>query len=216
MRIDLTPDELLTTTRSVRRRLDFSRPVEKEVIAECLEIALQAPTRSNSQGWHFVVVTDPGVRQVIARIYREAFAEYARQPFSAGRLFPEDPHRGRQQRRVMDSAAYLAQHMHEVPVLMIPCLTPAVETEPPWKWASYWGSILPAVWSFFLAARTRGLGAAWCTLHLAREREISELIGMPEHFATQAALVPVAYTLGAHFQTAPREPLDSVLHWERW
>lgn len=216
MRVELSPDELLATTRTVRRRLDFSRPVERDVIVECLELALQAPTRSNSQSWHFVIVTDPDTRLAIGELYRRAFAEYAREPFAAGNLFADDPVRASQQRRVMDAAAYLAERMHEAPVLLIPCMTPRIEDEPRWKWASYWGSILPAAWSFVLAARTRGLGAAWCTLHLRYEREMAEIVGIPHERATQAALMPVAYTKGTDFRPAERQPLETAVHWDRW
>src|SRR2546427_8267406 len=164
--LDLSPDELLTTTRSVRRRLDFSRPVEQEVIRQCLEIALQAPTGGNRQRWHFVVVTDTEKRQALGDIYRRGFALYRGEPTSAGNVFADDPRRGPIQRRVMDSAEYLAAHMHEAPVLLIPCFSGRIDGLPSSSQAGAWGSILPATWSFMLAARARGLGTAWTTLHL--------------------------------------------------
>ena len=214
--LDLSPDELLTTTRSVRRRLDFSRPVEPEVIRQCLEIALQAPTGGNRQGWHFVVVTDVEKRQALGDIYRRGFAIYRNLPSAAGKLFADDPQRTAIQRGVMDSAEYLAAHMHEVPVLAIPCINGRFERLPIMQQAGLWGSILPATWSFMLAARARGLGTSWTTIHLFFEREAAELLGIPYTEVTQAALIPVAYTKGIDFTPAPREPLQSKLHWNGW
>lgn len=212
--LDLTPDQLLSTTRSVRKRLDFSRPVEPEILRECLELAVQAPTGSNSQGWHFVIVTDPEKRFAIAEFYRQSFARYRQNP-PAGRAADDSP-RGQTQKRVTDSADYLAAHLHEVPVFVIPCLRGRLDGLPSNVQAGAWGSILPAVWSFMLAARARGLGTVWTTLHLPYERETAEILGIPYDKFMQAALIPVAYTLGTDFKPAPREPLDSILHWNNW
>lgn len=215
-RLELTIDEVLSTTRSVRKRLDFDRPVEPELIAECLSLAIQSPTRSNSQGWRFVVVTDRETREAIGEVYRKGFEHYRQQPFSAGALFADDPARSRVQKRVMDSAEYLARNIHRAPVHLIPCLTPRVDDEPAWKHASYWGSIVPAAWSFMLAARARGLGAAWTTLYLVYEREVAEIVGIPYERAQQAALLPVAHTRGVDFRPAAREPLEHVVYWDHW
>lgn len=212
----LTADQLLTTTRTVRKRLDFSRPVEPEVIRECLEIALQAPSASNRQAWHFVVVTEAHKRRALGDLYRQSFALYRARPNSAEKLFADDPSRSARQKRVMDSAEYLAAHLHEAPVLLIPCVQGRVEGLSIRAQASVWGSILPATWSFMLAARARGLGTAWTTLHLDFEQEAAEVVGIPYLEVTQAALLPVAYTKGIDFAPAPREPLASVLHWDQW
>src|SRR6266516_4270323 len=185
--LDLSPDELLTTTRSVRRRLDCSRPVEPEVIR---------------QGWHFVVVTDAEKRQALGDIYRRGFAIYRNLPSAAGKLFADDPHRAPIQQRVMDSAEYLAAHMHEVPALVIPCINGRFEGLPIMQQAGLWGSILPATWSFILAARARGLGTSWTTIHLFFEQEAAELLGIPYTEVTQAALIPVAYTKSIDFTPA--------------
>src|SRR4029079_4638289 len=112
-------DHLLTSTRSVRKRLGFSRPVERRVIEECISIALQAPTGSNRQGWHFVVITDAAKRKAIADMYRELFQAYANSP--QPEYATSDPRAG-QQSKVRDSATYLAEHMHECPVFIIPCI----------------------------------------------------------------------------------------------
>jgi nitroreductase len=202
-------DKLLTTTRSVRKRLDFSRPVPREVIEQCIDIALQAPSGSNMQGWSFVVVTDQAKRKAIADFYSQTFTAYAA---SAQREYPGDDPRAAQQPRVRDSAQYLADHMHEAPVLVIPC----IEGRPtgPGQ-AGFWGSILPAAWSFMLALRSRGLGTAWTTLHLAHEKEISALLGIPEH-VSQAVLFPVAYYSGNDFKPATRISAKQLTHWDRW
>jgi nitroreductase len=211
--LNLTPDEVLTTTRSVRKRLDLSRPVEPEVIRECLEIALQAPSGSNTQMWHFVVVTDDEQRKAIGDIYKRVYSAYHKHVVAAGDIYPEQPERQRVQNRITSSADYLGEHMGEVPVLLIPCIVgrPAAGNQ-----AGFWGSILPATWSFMLAARERGLGTAWTSMHLAYEKEVADIIGLPYEKIAQAALIPVAYTIGTDFKPASREPLDSVLHWNRW
>jgi nitroreductase len=217
--LDLTPDALLATTRSVRKRLDFSRPVEPEIIDECLELAVQAPTGGNRQGWHFVVVTDAQQRQALGEIYRKGFTIYREQGAAEsiraqGRLTRD---RLETLKKVQSSAEYLAEHMHEAPVLVVPCLWGRVEAYAPVEQAGAWGSILPAVWSFMLAARTRGLGTCWTTVHLNYEQEAAELLGIPLARVTQAALIPVAYTLGGtDFKPAARVPLESIVHRDRW
>jgi nitroreductase len=210
----LSPDELLTTTRTVRKRLDLSRPVPMSLIRECLEVALQAPSGSNRQGWQWVVVDDPGMRRSIGDIYREQTEAYLASEGSAARLFADDPQRAPVQRRVGDSVAWLAEHMGDVPVLMIPCITAAPEL-PAGNQAGLWGSLLPAVWNYMLAARLRGLGTAWTTLHLGREAAVAELLGLPPG-VHQGALVPTAFYTGDTFRPAPRVPLDDVLHVNAW
>ncbi len=213
--LDLTPDELLTTTRSVRKRLDLTRPVPMELVRECLEIALQAPSGSNAQSWHWVVVTDAGERAVLGDLYRRAVARYLELPVAAGKLFADDPARSAVQRRVGDSVAYLGEHMGEVPVLVIPCIEVGSRGLGTGSQAGLWGSLLPAAWSFMLAARARGLGTAWTTLHLMYEDEAARLLGLPPK-VRQGALIPTAYCTGDGFRPAPRQPLDEVLHIDRW
>jgi nitroreductase len=210
----VSPDELLTTTRTVRKRLDLSRPVPVSLIRECLEVALQAPSGSNRQGWQWIVVDDPGVRRSIGDIYREQTEAYLASEGSAARLFADDPERAPVQRRVGDSVAWLAEHMGDVPVLMIPCIRATPEL-PAGNQASLWGSLLPAVWNYMLAARLRGLGTAWTTLHLGREAEVADLLGLPPG-VHQGALVPTAFYTGDTFRPAPRVPLDEVLHVNGW
>jgi nitroreductase len=210
----LSPDELLSTTRSVRKRLDLDRPVDRKVVEECLELALQAPTGSNRQGWHWVFVTDEIKRRAIAEHYAAGFDPYA--SMAAGPTYADGDVRGHRQAAVRDSATYLRRHFHQVPLMLVPCHEGRVDGADTFAQASYWGSILPAVWSFMLALRSRGLGSAWTTLHLPREREVAELLGIPFERYTQAGLLPVAHTTGTDFRRASRRPTEEIVHWESW
>ncbi|MFM7509487.1 MAG: nitroreductase family protein [Actinomycetota bacterium] len=212
----LDPDQLLTTTRSVRKRLDLERPVERSVIEECLTLALQAPTGSNSQGWHWMVVTDPELKAGLAELYARHFDPYIAMGDGL-QLYDDDDTRTLRQAAVSSSARYLREHFAEVPAMVVPCLWGRLpETTDTFTQASFWGSLLPAVWSFMLALRSRGLGSAWTTLHLPSEREAAELLGIPYDQVTQAGLFPVAYTIGNDFKPAARLPLSDVVHWNQW
>ena len=209
----MTPEELLTTTRSVRRRLDLTRPVPAVLIRECIEIAVQAPTGGNRQLWQWLVVTNPDSRRFVGERYRESWYAYN----AAGRAeYSEGDPRRAQVPRVVRSAQYLADHMGEVPVMVIPCIEGRVDGQPNLAIAGLYGSIVPAAWSFMLAARLRGLGSAYTTLHLKYEREVAEELGIPYQQYTQAALLPVAYYSGETFQPAERVPLDSIVRLEHW
>ena len=200
-------DELLTTTRSVRRRLDLTRPVGRDVIMECLQLAMQAPTSSNAQDWRWLVVTDADKRAAIAEIYRSIGEQYLPQMAAS----ESDP----QTRRVLNSALTLTDTLAEVPVHVIPCLQRRFDGNDAVVASSAWASIIPAGWSFMLALRSRGLGSVWTTMHLAKEREVAELLGIPDT-VTQAALFPVAYTIGTDFKPAARPPAESVTFWDGW
>ena len=210
-----TVDRLLTTTRSVRKRLDFTRPVEPAIIERCLEIAVQAPTGSNRQTWHFVVVTDPAKRAEIGRLYRQSFELYAQALPASGTRSHSNAALAAQNRRVGESAWYLADHMGEAPVLVIACIEGRAENDGPMAQAGTYGSILPAAWSFMLALRARGLGAAWTTLHLRYEKEVAALLGIPANI-TQAVLMPVAYYTGDDFKPAERLLAKDKTHWNGW
>lgn len=215
--LPLGPDELLSTTRSVRKRLDLARPVEPELVRECIELAAQAPTGGNNQGWHFVVVTDEAKRRQLAEWYAAAFAVMYGDPDAAtSRLPSDDPDYVAATRRVISSAQYLADHMAEVPVHVIPCIEGRTEGFPIAWQAAIWGSLIPAVWSFMLAARARGLGTCYTTLHLTEEKAAAELLGLPDH-VMQGALIPVAHVLGGtDFRPGARRDLDRIIHHDGW
>jgi nitroreductase len=200
-------DEVLSTTRAVRRRLDLTRPVERDVILDCLRLAMQAPTASNDQNWRFIVITDADKRAAIAQIYREIGDDYLRNAAAT----EADP----QTRRVYESAHALTGILAQVPVLVIPCIERSFDSSNLLVAASAWASIVPAGWSFMLALRSRGLGSVWTTLHLAREREVAELLGIPDD-VMQVAMFPVAYTIGTDFKPASRPPPETVTSWNSW
>jgi nitroreductase len=214
--LSLTLDELLTTTRAVRKRLDLSRPVEREVILECLAIAQQAPTASNMQNWHFVVVTDPGKRAALAEIYRKGWDVYLTMPIAAPNLHFANPAHEAMQTRIMTTVEPFIEHFHDIPVYVIPCLSGRSDGQPAVIQSALWGSIAPAAWSFMLAARARGLGTVWTCLHLFFEEEAAQVLGIPYAEVMQACLIPVAYTQGTRFKPGWREPLETMIHWETW
>ena len=203
-----TVDELLTTTRSVRRRLDLDRPVPPEVVLECLGLALQAPTGGNAQNWRWLVVRDAATRLRLAELYRAAggqgIIDAAARAAGTGRTGD----------RVTSSAAHLAANLEHVPVHVIPCMLgrhPADYNGP-----GMWDSILPAIWSFQLALRSRGLGSCYTTVHRRRERDVAAVLGIPFDEVTQVALLPVAYTIGTSFGPAARTPVGDVTAFDRW
>jgi nitroreductase len=207
VRSGLTPDHVLSTTRAVRRRLDLERPVARELIEECLRLAVQAPSSTNLQTWHFVVVTDPKLRAGLADIYRRAWAAYSDTPL-------EQPAAGETPGEA--SSRYLAIHLHEVPVHVVPCVEGRPEGQPAPELAALYGSIMQAAWSFQLAARARGLGSVFTTYHLDFEGDAAELLGIPHERVTQAGLIPLAHTLGGDFRPARRRPMAEVEHWNKW
>lgn len=208
MTIDLAvADELLSTTRAVRKRLDLTRPVPRQVILDCIRLSQQAPTASNSQTWRWVVVDDVEKRRGIAELYREVgtnlLADARKGAEAQGQV---------QTARVYASAEYLAEHLHEVPMHVIPCLTGRPY---PGHEGAFFASIYPAVWSFQLALRPRGLGTVLTTLTAMKEKEIASLLGIPDD-VTQCGLLPVAYTIGTDFKPAERPAPETVVHWNGW
>jgi nitroreductase len=213
MTLDLTVDELLTSTRSVRKRLDFDRPVPREVLMECLDLALQAPTGSNAQGWQFLFVEDPDKKKALADIYRATGTPYLNMPAPV-----RGDIRDGQMDSVLSSAKYLNENLEKAPVFLIPCLEGRPDGAPAGMQASYWGSLIPAVWSFMLALRSRGLGSAYTTLHLIGdgEKQAAEILGIPFEQYTQGGLWPIAYTKGTDFKPAKRLPAEQLTHWDTW
>lgn len=206
-------DLALSTTRAVRKRMDLTRPVPRELILECLGLAVQAPTGGNRQQWQWMIVTDPAQKAKIGELYKVSWYDYSKSRPS----YPEDDPRYAQQPRVHTSAQYLADHFGEVPAMVIPCHYGRVDgTGSNQAIAGIYGSVLPAAWSFCLAARARGLGTAYTTLHLRFEREVAEILGLPYEQVTQAALITVGYTTGGDFKPAERIPLEPIVHWDSW
>ena len=214
--LDLSPDELLSTTRSVRKRLDLERPVEPELIRECVDLATQAPTGGNAQGWHFIVVTDADKRAKLAEFYRTGWEMFYGDPESAIANMPQDDSTYLDtQRRVLNSADYLTNHLAQVPVHVIPCVDGRLDNAPAMVQASMWGSLIPAVWNFCLAARARGLGTCFTTLHLIREQEAAELLGIPSNVHAGRA-DPGGLHEGHRLQAGPRRDLDRIIHTDGW
>ncbi|GFG64726.1 oxidoreductase [Mycobacterium kubicae] len=216
MALNLSVDEVLTTTRAVRKRLDLDKPVPREVLYECLDLALQAPTGGNSQGWQWVFVEDPVKKMALAELYRAAATPYID-------AIPQSPYgdgRDKSMPSIVSSGRYLSEHLHEVPVLLIPCLNGRPENVDhlPGAGAAFWGSLLPAIWSFMLALRSRGLGSVWTTFHLGGdgEQRAADILGIPHETYTQGGLFPIAYTKGVDFRPANRIPAAQLTHWNTW
>lgn len=215
--LPLGPDELLTTTRAVRRRLDMSRPVPDDLVRECVEIAMQSPSGSNDMSMEFVVVRDSEKRQALGDLYRQCYEVYRNLPGVYIRTIDKgDEASNAQQQRSADSADYLGQHMGEAPVLVVACTRGRTDGMPAMVTSSRMGNVLPAMWSFMLAARARGLGTCWTTVHLFMEQQAAELLGIPFDEVQQVCMTPVAFTAGTDFKPADRPPADSIIHWDGW
>lgn len=217
--LGLTADDLLTTTRAVRKRLDLTRPVERSVIEECLEIAMQAPSGSNRQTWQWVPVDDPETKRQLADIYGEVFDEYSSSSSSskapASASYSGDS-RAERVDRINASARYLRDHLHEVPAMLVVYQAGRPEQMPVASQPGWWGSIVPATWSFMLALRARGLGSVWTTMTCRREPEVAAVLGVDSEQFRQIGLFPVAYTIGTDFTRAPRNDTSAVIHWNQW
>ena len=215
--LDLSPDDLLRTTRAVRRRLDFTRPVSDDVVRELVALALQAPSGTNRIRMRFVVVRDEATRRAIGAISAELWALHSDHPTSGPRSASAAPTTPAQEARFREGGTILGEHLGEAPVIVIGC-TEGRRTEglPGMSVAMLAGNILPAMWSFMLAARARGLGTCWTTMHLEREQQIADLLGIPYDRVQQYVLTPLAYTKGTDFRPAPRPDPDAIIHWDRW
>jgi nitroreductase len=214
--LDLSADDVLNTTRAVRKRLDFSRPVDDELIRECVATAMQAPSGSNNMTMQFVVVKDADKRAAIGRIYAQCWEVYRSLPVFAGAIEKAGAAERAQQDRVVDSATYLSEHLAEAPAIVIGCTSGRVDGAPAMMAASSMGNILPGMWSFMLAARARGLGTAWTTISLMMEREVADVVGIPFDDVQQACVTPLAHTLGTDFKRALRPEPDTIIHWDTW
>ncbi|MEV0803607.1 nitroreductase family protein [Kribbella sp. NPDC050281] len=215
MSLNLSADEVLSTTRTVRRRLDLTRPVPRELIEECVDLATQAPTGRNRQRWHFLVVTEAAQRQAVADVFRRALPLATGHPLTDRDVSRMNYHAASTE-RVFDSLRYLVDNIHRVPAFVIPAVEGRTDRASVDVQSGVWGSILPAVWSFMLAARERGLGTVWTTAQAPLERELAEILGVPYDKVMLAAFIPLAFTLGTDFRPAKRVPRDQVLHWNKW
>jgi nitroreductase len=214
--LGLSAEDVLTTTRSVRKRLDFERPVPRELLTDCVRVALQAPSGSNRWLMQFVIVTEREQREALAGVYRAAYEQYRNIPTYIGSVDKGTAERNANQQRTTASADYLAENMHRAPALVVACGMGKAENGPPIAKTTLLGSVLPGMWSFMLAARTHGLGTAWTTVSLFREQETAEALGIPNDEVTIGALSPVAFTRGTEFRSAMRPDPEEVIHWERW
>lgn len=210
--LDLSAHEVLATTRTVRKRLDFGRPVPRVLIEHCIELAAQAPNGANQQVWDWIVIDEPAMKQKVADIYRAGMLRQETAPTWRSGIDYSPP----DMQRIGASVYYLAQRLQDAPALVIPITDGSVENADLFTQASVWGSILPACWSFMLALRTYGLGSAWTTLHLHQAAEMAALLGFPHGTKTQAGLFPVAYTLGTAFKPAPRRSVRDIIRRNRW
>jgi nitroreductase len=212
--LELGPDELLSTTRAVRKRLDFTKPVPDDLVRECVAMALQAPSASNEIAMRFVVVRDHALVATIADVYEQCWEVYTKSPWFAGKIKRDSTALQQQQERVADSATYLSEHMRECPVLVIGCTTTRrLDGVPAAQAASALANILPAMWSFMLAARARGLGTAWTTIHLMMEQAVADIVDIPFDTVQQVCLTPLAFTKGTDFKPALRPDPDTVIDW---
>jgi nitroreductase len=217
MTLELTPDELLSTTRAVRKRLDLDRPVPDDLVRECVAAALQAPSGSNNITMRFVVVTDPDKRRAMGELYGSCWAAYQQTPQFLTATKRDDATEQAQTERVYDSATFLAENMGRVPTLVLACHDGArADKLPSMLSVGLLGNVAPAMWSFMLAARARGLGTAWTTIHLMKEREMADILGIPFDRVQQVCLSPLAYTKGTDFKPATRPAPDTVIRWNGW
>lgn len=214
--LDLTAQQLLETTRSVRLRLDFDRPVSRDLLTECVRTALQAPSGSNRWQLQFIIITDPDQKMALADVYRSGYEKYRTSPAYIGAHDKKTDERNASQQRTARSADHLAENMHRAPALVVACGLGRAEQGPPIAKTTLMGSVLPGMWSFMLAARLRGLGTSWTTVMLFEEQRAADVLGVPLDSVTMAALTPVAFTKGTDFRPAIRPEPNEVIHWDRW
>ena len=213
MKLGLSVDEVLTTTRAVRKRLDVSRPVPRALIEECLELALQAPNGSNRNGWRWVIVDEPVLVEKLAAEYRAAMGL-----LNSGAIPTPNPLNSGipGEEKILQSAYALVEKLPKIPAFVIPLMPGRPDGKSLVEQASMWGSIVQAMWSFMLALRERGLGSIWATVATRREKEIAELLDIPHERYAQIGMFPVAYTIGTDFKRAWRKPVREVLDYNRF
>jgi nitroreductase len=214
--LPLSPEELLTTTRAVRKRLDFSRPVPREVLRECVALALQAPSGSNRWPLRFVIVTETDRRSALGDAYRDAYAKYRASSGYIGRVDKGEPSLNAQQQRTARAADQLAENFHRAPAIVLACGVGRADGAPAFRAINLAASVHPAMWSFMLAARLHGLGTCWTSVSLIDEARTAGIVGIPHDEVTICSISPVAYAVGTDFRPALRPAPDDVIHWEVW
>jgi len=193
-------DHALSTTRSVRRRIDFTRAVEPELLEAAIDVAVQAPTGANAEAWRFLVLSEPEPKRAVAELYRRALARYRAT---------------RSEAAAKPALNELAERLHEMPALIIVCSEGVPDAASHALQVAFYASVLPAAWSLMVALRARGLGATWTTLHLLHEAEAAAALGIPAG-VTQTVLLPVGYVQGAVLRPAARKRAREVTYWNRW
>ncbi len=198
-------DWALSTTRSVRRRIDWERPIEPEVIEAAIDVATQAPTGVQAESWRFLVLTEPEPKQAVATLYRSAFDRYvsARTQAQAEVAAPRP------------AQAQLAERLAEMPALILVCAEGAPASDLTALQVGFYGSVLPAAWSLMVALRVRGIGSTWTSLHLLHADETARALGIPDG-VTQTVLLPCGYTKDATLRPANRKPATEVAYWNQW
>jgi nitroreductase len=203
--------DVVETTRSVRRRLDFDRPIEPELIERCIDAAVQAPTGMNREAWRFLVLTEAEPKARVAELYRSGFDGLA------NRFRDQLPPDLSDQKLPNERPTYvgLAENLHRMPALILVCSEGRPDPDNAAMQVAFYGSVLPAAWSLMLALRASGLGATWTTLLVTEEERVAKALGIPAD-VTQTILLPVAYTKGAVLKPAKRKPAREVTYWNRW
>ena len=207
--MDIDPahvDTVLATTRAVRRRLDLARPVDNQLLLDCIDLAEQAPTGGNLGSRRWIVVRDQAVKDQLAALYRETAGSFM--STTAERLRGT----GHPQEKVMASASYLVDHLAEVPAIVIPTIIGRHDGS---SRPGLFDSVIQAAWSFCLALRARGLGTTWVTAALQDEARVKEILGVPGHM-TEIVMFPVAWTTGTDFKRAPRHPARAITYFDRF
>lgn len=203
-------DRLMMTTKQVRRRLNLDKRVPTDIVLDCIDVASRAPIGGNMQVNRWLLIDDADTKSALAALYRRTGTDYLENGRKQVEAAGSDP----TSVKVVESSIYLLDHLHQVPLMIIPVRMGRPGTEV-FEQATFWGSVTPGVWSLQMALRSRGIGSAWTTLHLYHEKEANALLGIPDDF-TQVALLPVAYFLGDDFAPSKRRPAQDVTYLNQW
>lgn len=191
-------DHYLSTARSVRRKIDFERPISRKDLEACVNVAVQAPTGIPGETWRFLIVDDGETKQRVAAVYRDVITE----------LMTE---RGLPMKQTQQA---LMDRLPEMPCMVFVCsLGQPMPTHA--GQVAFFGSVLPAAWSLMLAMRVRGIGATWTSVLSARCEQIAEILNIPDD-VTQTVMLPCGYTKDATLKPADRLSAADVTYWNSW